>query len=112
VIIVDERVKLRTAPELFGSTGGHRTLRGNSATVNGGISRAKNTCLRLLTERARELVSWQRRHPLHEGWQEAYVTAMRLSGIQHFSWYVHHQPIALWLATVVWSQHQRLLGLW
>jgi glycosyltransferase involved in cell wall biosynthesis len=58
--------------------------------VNGGISRAKNTCLRLLTERGMEIGFLAEDDIVfHEGWNEAYVTAMRLSGIQHFSWYLH-----------------------
>ena len=57
--------------------------------VNGGISRAKNTCLRLLAESGAEVGFLAEDDILfHEGWDEAYVTSMQRSGIQHFSWYV------------------------
>ncbi|MEI8017950.1 MAG: glycosyltransferase family A protein [Schlesneria sp.] len=59
--------------------------------VNGGISRAKNTCLRLLAECDADIGFLAEDDIIfHEGWDEAYVTAMHRSGIQHFSWYVHN----------------------
>lgn len=59
--------------------------------VNGGISRAKNTCLRTLAERDVDLGFVAEDDILfHEGWHEAYASAMRRSGIQHFSWYVQN----------------------
>jgi glycosyltransferase involved in cell wall biosynthesis len=58
---------------------------------NGGISRAKNTGLRILAESRVEIGFLAEDDILfHEGWDEAYSTAMKQSGIQHFSWYEHH----------------------
>lgn len=56
--------------------------------VNGGISRAKNTCLRLLAQTGAEILFLAEDDILfHEGWQGAYGEAMRRSAIHHFSWY-------------------------
>ncbi len=58
---------------------------------NGGISRAKNTCLRLLAESRAEIGFLAEDDIIfREGWDEAYITAMQRSGIQHFSWYVQN----------------------
>jgi hypothetical protein len=59
--------------------------------VNGGISRAKNTCLRELAERDVEIGFLAEDDILfREGWDEAYIGAMRKSKIHHFSWYVQN----------------------
>jgi glycosyltransferase involved in cell wall biosynthesis len=56
---------------------------------NGGISRAKNTCLRAINELGAEIGFLAEDDILfHDGWDEAYTGAMHRSGIQHFSWYV------------------------
>jgi glycosyltransferase involved in cell wall biosynthesis len=58
--------------------------------ANGGISRAKNTCLRALSERNIEIGFLAEDDILfYEGWDDAYISAMKTSGIHHFSWYVH-----------------------
>lgn len=55
--------------------------------TNGGISRAKNTCLRALAQREADVGFLAEDDILfHEGWNEAYLAAMRRSAIQHFSW--------------------------
>jgi glycosyltransferase involved in cell wall biosynthesis len=57
---------------------------------NGGISRAKNTCLRAMTEREFEIGFLAEDDILfHEGWDRAYITAIKQSQIHHFSWYAH-----------------------
>ena len=56
---------------------------------NGGISRARNTCLRALAGRDFEIGFMAEDDIVfHEGWDLAYVTAIRRSGIHHFSWYL------------------------
>jgi glycosyltransferase involved in cell wall biosynthesis len=58
--------------------------------ANGGPSRAKNTSLRVLAHRNVEIGFLAEDDILfHDGWDQAYVAAMRSSGIQHFSWFVH-----------------------
>lgn len=55
--------------------------------ANGGISRAKNTCLRAIAQRDVDVGFLAEDDILfHEGWHEAYIAAMRRSAIQHFSW--------------------------
>lgn len=55
---------------------------------NGGISRAKNTCLRSFAERGVDVAFLAEDDILfHEGWNDAYLAAMQRSAIQHFSWY-------------------------
>jgi glycosyltransferase involved in cell wall biosynthesis len=57
--------------------------------VNGGISRAKNTCLRVIAERNVDVGFLAEDDILfREGWDRAYAEAMDLSAIQHFSWYL------------------------
>ncbi len=56
--------------------------------ANGGISRAKNTCLRILAQTGAEILFLAEDDILfREGWEDAYGEAMRRSAIQHFSWY-------------------------
>jgi len=90
VIIVDDGSnceKHLSYLEHLAAAGRHEVIR---RPVNGGISRAKNTCLRALAERDVEIGFLAEDDILfHNGWDDAYVTAMRHSGIQHFSWYVH-----------------------
>ncbi len=57
---------------------------------NGGTSRARNTCLRALAERDFDVGFLAEDDIIfHDGWDTAYVTAIRRSGIQHFSWYLN-----------------------
>ena len=57
--------------------------------ANGGISRAKNTCLRLLAEQEAEVYFLAEDDILfREGWDRAYIDAMSRSQVQHFSWYL------------------------
>jgi len=57
--------------------------------VNGGISRAKNTCLRAIAERNVQIGFLAEDDILfRNGWDEAYAEAMQRSAIQHFSWYL------------------------
>jgi glycosyltransferase involved in cell wall biosynthesis len=57
--------------------------------ANGGISRAKNTCLRAIAEREPRIGFLAEDDILfHEGWDQAYVEAMSRTGVQHFSWYL------------------------
>jgi glycosyltransferase involved in cell wall biosynthesis len=57
--------------------------------ANGGISRAKNTCLRAIAERDVEIGFLAEDDILfREGWDQAYAQAMSQSGVQHFSWYL------------------------
>jgi glycosyltransferase involved in cell wall biosynthesis len=57
--------------------------------ANGGISRAKNTCQRVIAEQKVEIGFLAEDDILfHEGWHDAYIDAMRRSGVQHFSWYL------------------------
>jgi len=56
---------------------------------NGGISRAKNTCLRAIMDAGAEIGFLVEDDILFaEGWDSAYVDAMRRSRIRHFSWYL------------------------
>lgn len=56
---------------------------------NGGISRAKNTCLRAIAETDAEIGFLAEDDIIFaEGWDGTYVDAMRQSGIQHLSWYL------------------------
>lgn len=54
---------------------------------NGGISRAKNTCIRALMEHGVD-VGFIAEDDIrfHNGWSEAYLKAHKMSGIHHFSW--------------------------
>lgn len=55
---------------------------------NGGISRAKNTCLRMIVQCGAAVGFLAEDDILfREGWHEGYLAAMRESAIQHFSWY-------------------------
>ena len=64
------------------------TIQGSPATVNGGISRAKNTCLRALMETGFDIGFLAEDDILfREGWDRAYKEAMERSLIKHFSWY-------------------------
>jgi hypothetical protein len=55
---------------------------------NGGISRAKNTCLRCIAGCDVDVGFLAEDDILfREGWHDAYVAAVRRSAIQHFSWY-------------------------
>jgi len=57
--------------------------------TNGGISRAKNTCLRAISDTGAEIGFLAEDDILFaEGWDRAYTEAMRRSGIQHFSWFL------------------------
>lgn len=57
--------------------------------TNGGISRAKNTCLRAISETGAEIGFLAEDDILFaDGWDQAYTEAMRSSGIQHFSWFL------------------------
>jgi GT2 family glycosyltransferase len=58
--------------------------------VNGGPSRAKNTCLRVLAERDVDVGFLAEDDVVfHDGWDAAYVSAMERSNIHHMSWYEH-----------------------
>ena len=60
---------------------------------NGGISRAKNTCLRAISEVAADIGFLSEDDILfRDGWDSAYADAMRRSGIQHFSWHLPERP--------------------
>ena len=65
--------------------GRYRVIR---RATNGGISRAKNTCLRALLTSGAEVGFLAEDDILFaEGWADAYTQAMQRSRIQHFSWY-------------------------
>lgn len=54
---------------------------------NGGISRAKNTCLRVLGERDIDVGFLSEDDiQFHPGWAEAYLTAHAKTDIEHFCW--------------------------
>ena len=90
IAIVDDG---STAPEQhtcldeLEATGRYRVVR---RAQNGGIARAKNTCLRVFLESDAEvgflaeddIIYWR-------GWREAYLEAVVKTGIQHFSWYMY-----------------------
>lgn len=74
--------------DLLHNTGRYEIVR---RTTNGGISRAKNTCLRILASRGIEFGFLAEDDILfHDGWDRAYIDAMNRSGIRHFSWYPHN----------------------
>jgi glycosyltransferase involved in cell wall biosynthesis len=56
---------------------------------SGGISRAKNTCLRAIAD-GRAAIGFLAEDDIlfQDGWDQAYCEAMRRSRIQHFSWYL------------------------
>jgi glycosyltransferase involved in cell wall biosynthesis len=60
---------------------------------NGGISRAKNTCLRVLADMGVD-VGFLAEDDIafFPGWFEAYVTAHHATGIHHFSWAWDQDP--------------------
>ena len=54
---------------------------------NGGISRAKNTCLRVLLEAGINVAFLAEDDvEFYSGWHEQYLAAHQATGIQHFSW--------------------------
>lgn len=60
--------------------------------ANGGISRAKNTCLRAIAEYNVHVGFLAEDDILfHDGWQRAYQQAMQRCRVQHFSWFVPHR---------------------
>lgn len=71
--------------DFLARSGRYRVIRRRS---NGGISRAKNTCLRAIADLQAEVGFLAEDDILFsEGWDRAYLDAMQRSGIQHFSWY-------------------------
>ena len=88
VIIVDDgsscEVHQRSLDHIAAAAGFEVIRRGS----NGGISRAKNTCLRAIARHNVEIGFLAEDDILFkDGWQEAYTAAMKSSQIQHFSWY-------------------------
>jgi glycosyltransferase involved in cell wall biosynthesis len=92
VIIVDDGSNCERHLRYLGQlerSGGIQVIR---RPVNGGISRAKNTCLRALAQQDVDIGFLAEDDIVfHDGWDDAYVRAISGSGIHHFSWYVH-QP--------------------
>lgn len=67
-------------------SGRYRVIRRQS---NGGVSRAKNTCLRAIGETGAEIGFLAEDDIIFcAGWDRAYVAAMERSKIRHFSWYI------------------------
>ena len=73
---------------------------------NGGISRAKNSCLRALSETdidvgfiAEDDVEFR------AGWWQAYLEAHRKTGIHHFSWSRDHDPGGMVKRTRTINEH-------
>jgi glycosyltransferase involved in cell wall biosynthesis len=89
VLIVDDGSNCEEHLRFVDSLASHDRYRVIRRPVNGGISRAKNTCLRAISELGAE-VGFLAEDDIvfHDGWDRAYTEAMDRSGIQHFSWYV------------------------
>jgi len=59
--------------------------------TNGGTSRSKNTCLRVLMDSGTDIGLLAEDDVIFSrGWDSAYCDAMMHTGIHHFSWYVSH----------------------
>jgi glycosyltransferase involved in cell wall biosynthesis len=65
----------------------HEQYRVVRRTSNGGISRAKNTCIRLLMESGAQVAFIAEDDiEFHAGWHIRYLQAHATTGIAHFSW--------------------------
>jgi glycosyltransferase involved in cell wall biosynthesis len=92
VVIVDDASTCEKHLEYLdrlAKTGRYEVVR---RECNGGISRAKNTCLRVIVD-VQPRVGFLAEDDIlfHKGWRQAYLAAMRSSQVQHFSWYPY-QP--------------------
>lgn len=94
VFIVDDgstdRRHLATLKRLETFGGRFRVVR---RLQNGGVSRAKNTCLRLLAETACHIgFIAEDDVEFHSGWHCSYLAAHAATGIEHFSWAWDRDP--------------------